>query len=246
MTDQSGFRAGLLCPDHPVPAGLIDGAGRPAGRRYDVYRNNVTVSLLRAMETAFPLVRRLIGPRRFHQTALDYVRSHPPTSPLMMFYGEGFPEFIHSVGPLSSFGYLPDAARLDLALRASYHAADCVPFDGAVLQDLGPQDLMNTRFTLAPATRILRSRWPLHDIWAVNQPGNCGKPRDIAQNVLITRPEFDPVPHPMPPGAATWMLALSEGATFASAHDRALAALPTFNLAETLGFALRTQAFAAI
>lgn len=246
MTCQSAFHAGLLDPSQPMPQGLFDGAARPAGKRYAVYRNNVTTSLVDAMKAAFPLVSKLIGEGNFTQLARLYVRKHPPTSPLMMFYGAEFPMFLADFEPLAHIGYLPDAARLDLELRHSYHAADVTPLDTTPLQTLAPEALLEATITLAPATRILRSQWPLHDIWTFNQNPDADKPRSVAQDVLITRPEFDPEPHLLPPGAAQWMTALEDGSSLGAAQDSALAEMPDFDLTASLTLALRTQAFARI
>ena len=42
---QSDFTAAILDPDAPVPPGLLDPEGRPAGKRFNVYRNNLAASL---------------------------------------------------------------------------------------------------------------------------------------------------------------------------------------------------------
>jgi hypothetical protein len=55
------FRAALFDPAAPVPAGLTGPDGRPAGARFDVYRNNVVAGLTAALETGFPTVRALVG-----------------------------------------------------------------------------------------------------------------------------------------------------------------------------------------
>ena len=44
------FVPALLDPEAAIPPGLVDRAGRAAGKRFDVYRNNVAVGLADALE----------------------------------------------------------------------------------------------------------------------------------------------------------------------------------------------------
>ncbi|MEP1768611.1 MAG: DNA-binding domain-containing protein [Sulfitobacter sp.] len=241
QVSQSQFRAALLDSTIPAPDGLIDSAGGPAGRRYDVYRNNVTVSLIEAMKVAFPLVRGLLGAQNFDSLVPMFVRAHPPLTPLMMHYGADFPAFLESIQQLSHLGFLGDVARLDLAIRASYHAADAAAFDPAILQQ-PPETLAETQLTIAPSTRVLRSRWPLFDLWRKARETDAPEPRAQAQAILITRPEFDPQVRLLPTGAATWLDALT-GMAIGPAVDAATAAAPDFDFAASLSLALQSSAF---
>ncbi|MFK7761629.1 MAG: putative DNA-binding domain-containing protein [Roseobacter sp.] len=238
---QADFREALFDANAPVPDGLHNAIGGPAGARFSVYRNNVIVSLSDALATAFPLVGKLLGAENFGRLAALYVRAHPPQSPLMMFYGEDLPTFLEHFEPLKHIGYLCDCARLDLALRRSYHGADSTAFDAGIL---GTDAGLSIRIALAPSTHIIRSPWPLFDIWRFNIEKDAPKPRPIAQDVLVTRPEFDPIPHALPKGGAIWLSHLDSGKPFDEAAQRTLDAQPDFDLTTVLQLALSTKALA--
>ncbi|AUQ73952.1 DNA-binding domain-containing protein [Phaeobacter piscinae] len=236
---QTDFTRAMMDATQPVPEGLLDATGQPAGRRFSVYRNNVAVSLTEAMHSAFPLIAKLLGKQNLDGLAGLYLRAHPPSSPLMMHYGAEFPDFLAGMEQLKHLGYLPDAARLDLALRRAYHAGDATPVDPARLAALPPEALMATRLTLAPAVALLRSPWPIYDIWRFNTEENAPKPRHMAQDVLITRPEFDPVLQELPPGGADWITALTSGATLEEALTKVQADHPDFDLSHPLALLLQ-------
>lgn len=229
------FLPALMDPARPVPAGLQDGQGRPAGRRFNVYRNNVTTSLIAALEQGFPAIARLLGAQNFAGLARAFVQANPPASRLMMHYGAGFPEFLEHTAARAQMGYLGDVARLELALRRSYHAADAAPLDPATLGDIPPARLDATIFTLAPAVELIRSPWPLHAIWTYALVPDSPKPAPQAQDVLITRPGFDPVAQPLPPGGAAFVAALIAGASLGAAHEAALAEAADFDPTTILG-----------
>ena len=246
MTGQPDFAQALLDPARPAPAGLTNPDGAPVRKRFDVYRNNVAVSLTEALETAFPVIRKLVGAGNFRTVASVYVRRHPPRSPLMMFYGADMPGFLEGFEPIRALAYLPDVARLELALRESYHAADAAPLDQAALQETPPERLMAARLRLAPALRLIRSRHPVHAIWRYNMEDGAPKPQPGGQNVLVTRPEFDPMPVALPPGGGTFAAALLTGESFGAAVEAAQTATPEFDLTAVLGLLLEGGAIIAL
>ncbi len=240
MTGQSEFRAALFDPALAVPPGLTDPQGRSAGKRFDVYRNNVVMSLIEALQSSFPVIRKLVGDEFFDGMARLFVRQHPPTSPLLMFYGAEMPGFLAGFEPAAHLGYLPDMARLELAMRRSYHAADATPIDPAALSAIAPERLDAVRITLTPATMLVRSDWPLHAIWRFNMVDGAAKPVMRPEDVLILRQGFDPVPHLVPKGGAALIAALIAGQTLGQAAETVTD--PDLDLGATLGLLLQGQA----
>lgn len=246
MVDQVEFRTALLDPARGCPDGLVDDAGRPAGRRFNIYRNNVAVSLTEALQTAFPVVAKLLGDKNFRMMAGVFLRRHPPSSPLMMFYGAEMPEFLREFEPTAKLGYLPDVARLELAMRGSYHAADAAGVPPRLLQDMPADVLLSANVSLAPSIRLVRSDWPLHAIWRYNTEQNAPKPRMAKEDVLVVRHELDPSPHLLLPGAGQFIEALLNDRPFGEAHEAALSACPEFDLAGTLGLLVGAEAITNI
>lgn len=244
--DQTDFRSALLDPANPRPLGLQDGAGHPAGRRFDVYRNNVAVSLTEALETAFPVIAKLLGAQNFKVLAGVFLRQHPPSTPLMMFYGAEMPGFLQHFEPTSKIGYLPDVARLELAIRESYHAADADPIDPAGLQAMAPDDLMSTHIQLAPSVRLVRSAWPVHSIWRFNTEPGAPKPEMQAEDVAVLRIDLDPAPHRLPPGGGAFIASLLDGNTLGDAVNTAGTDAPEFDLTATLALLIRAGAITSL
>jgi len=142
-------------------------------------------------------------------------------------------------------GYLPDVARLELAMRAAYNAADAAPIAPTALQEISPDRLMTSTFTLAPATQLIRSDWPLYSIWAFNMIDG-EKPEMRAEDVLITRPEFDPQPVALPPCGGEFVASLIAGNSFGTALDAASGRNDQFDLSTTLAALLSGGAITKI
>src|ERR1700692_3938509 len=90
----AAFAAALVDPECETPAIVAGPAGRGAVKRYNVYRNNVTVSLIDALAAVYPAVQRITGVDFFRAMARFHIRATPPRSPLLFEYGHDFPDFI--------------------------------------------------------------------------------------------------------------------------------------------------------
>lgn len=164
----SAFSAGLT--SGRLPAGLTAGVPDEATRRFAVYRNNVVVGLADALSKRFPVIERLVGHDFFHALGRIYLEAHRPTTPVLIEWGDTFPDFLTAFPPLADYPYMADVARIELARGRAYHAADAPPIPSARLAALA-SDPGSAQLGLHPSVQILRLLYPAVSIWAANQPG---------------------------------------------------------------------------
>jgi hypothetical protein len=238
------FSAALLDPDAPAP-GLVTGPrGKRAQKRYDVYRNNVTVSLIAALSSVFPAVERITGADFFRAMARFHVRETPPVSPLLFEYGRDFPDFIDRYEYARDMPWLSDVARIERAWLDAYHAADAPSLKAEALAAVPPEELGALTFRPHPATRLVCSAHPAVTIFAMNRAtGPVSRVENRAEDGLITRIDDDVTVRLLPPGGAAFLGALLAGQCLAAGVAAALEAEPGFDLSAAIGEMLAAHAF---
>lgn len=243
------FGEALWDPAAETPAGLVGPDGKTAPKRFNVYRNNVVASLCEALEQSFPAVGNLLGEDYFKALARAFVAEHPPSSPVLMWYGADYGDFIERFPPLQAYPYLADVARLEWAWLQAYHAADAAPLDPAEIGAVAPDAVGNIRFDKHPASRVFQSQWPVWDLVRANRfDANANTEVDLEkpQSVLITRPEFEVELVLLRPGGDVFVTALFDGATLAEAATAAGAHVKEFSLSDTLSDCLANGVFTTL
>lgn len=241
------FAPALLDPGRATPAAVAGPHGKAATKRYNVYRNNVTVSLINALAAVFPATQRIIGTDFFRTMARFHVRATPPTSPLLFEYGYDFPDFIERYEHAQSMPWLADVSRIERAWLDAYHAPDAEPLAPQALASILPEQLANTVLTPHPATRIVRSQYPAVTIFAANRVDGplslieASEPEDA----LVTRPGLEVAVRRLPPGGAVYLTHLIAGEPLGAAVSAAIADSPAFDLSANIGGMLEAGAFAA-
>ncbi len=232
-----GFAAALREPQRPIPPGCIGPDGAADAKRFAIYRNNIASSLIECLAESYPATRRLLGEECFRQIARWYSTQELPRSPVLIEYGEGFPDFLGQLEALAGLPYLADVARIERAWLEAYHAAEASPIAPTVLASVPADRAEQLRLTLHPTVRIVRSRFAALTIWQLNvtaadlpsTPLNAG-----GEDALICRPEAQVCARAMPEGGAEFVAALAAGEPLARAAERAACACARFDLAEHL------------
>jgi hypothetical protein len=230
---QRSFAEAILFDDAPIPATVRAASGAAHASRFGVYRNNVIAGLINAVAARYPVVRKLLWDDAFNRAAHLYVTSEPPRSPVMLEYGDSFPQFLRNVGQCAASDYLADVAELEAARTRAYHAADAKPLPRDAFAALAPEDLPDLRVTLHPSVTLLQSRFPVVSIWEANRHDNDNtvsvwKP----ECALIARRQRQVEVRVISAGAHAFLAALAEGRTIGSAIAHGMANVPCFDLAE--------------
>ena len=166
---QRDFIDRLRDAETDAPHSLGGTAASPATKRFNVYRNNVAVSLTEALAAGYPVVQKLVGDEFFMAMARIYVDQNVPRSPVMLHYGANFPEFIEAFEPARGLPFLADVARLEMAWRTAYNAADADAAGIDLLQSISPERLEDVTFSCHPSLQIISSGWPMASIWNAHQ-----------------------------------------------------------------------------
>jgi hypothetical protein len=190
-------------------AGLsLDGAAVGYAEGAQVYRRSSRAARVAALQAAYPVCGRLLGDTCFAALARDYVGASPSPSGDLNRYGGGFAGFVRArVVALPAFGRLPWLADL-AGLEWQVHRLACRGSDAQLVAGpVSPRDPACVKVRCVGHVRLLRSRWPVHRIWRMHQPGEQPVPLDPADGrcwLLVDGGHASPRVRSLP--ARLWLL----------------------------------------
>jgi hypothetical protein len=221
VSTHAAFAAGLLQPAQPAPAGWRGRDARDRSYRYAVHRNTATHALVGAFESAYPVMRALLGAECFGRVARDCARAHPPRTPVLAEYVSVLPDFIAGTSLVADVPYLGEIAWLEAACLRVYHAADVAPLSTTAWQVLhaDPQRLAGASLQLHPACAWRACTHAAADLWLAHMRAERPELAQLdaidsarAQDVLVWRDRDGRVQvAALPPGSASAFTALAAG-----------------------------------
>lgn len=169
---QEVMRVLALDGNAEIPAFIRPGA--LAARGLAAYRNTARANLHNALRGVYPVVERLVGTGFFTLAAEKHIDSTPSTRGDLNRYGAEFPAFLRSFQPAASLPYLADVAALEWACHEVHGAPEANPGSFDHLRTVAPEDYERLVPRLHPAVRLLKSPYPVLDIWRKNQSAYAG------------------------------------------------------------------------
>ena len=232
---QQGFRRALLSGDDTAITPLVGGDPAQAGGRITIHRNNVFVSLTKALEDTFPVVCRLVDGRFFAYAADEFIRAHPPARVCLAEYGAEFPGFLADFEPCRTLPYLPDVARLEWLMSMAAYADDATPLSPSALAGIAPDETPRLVLRLHDSVHLMNSRWPIDAIWCANRAGSSDE-IDLLPGVRleVRRRGSEIVLRTLDAAVYAFRQTLRQGLPLELATDAALATDESFDLAAGL------------
>jgi hypothetical protein len=228
-------------PPEPALLASIGDAPRAAAR-LGIYKNNVVVRLIEALEASYPIVKRLAGDAFFRFAAQSYLAVRPPRSALLQHYGARFPAFLSGFAPAASVPYLADVARLERLYMRAFHATDRTPVDvQSAAQAQGG-------LKLHPSAGLMTSPHPVSRIFALHRRDGEVEETELPWEqewLLVSRPQRHVEIRRLSAAVYAMAKALGGGHSLASATSVARAADSGVGPDEALATLIRSGAFVA-
>lgn len=172
---QSHFASAVLRGDDRAVAAMVVGDGIASERRLAIHRNHLRITLTEALAATFPALRSVVGVEAFEPAATAFVRWMPPTSPCLHEYGGEFPGFLAGLRPGRPF--LGDLGRLEWAINRAFHAPEKPALVPERLADIAGDDADDLVFSLQPSLGLIRSPFPIDDLWEAAEADALGPSR---------------------------------------------------------------------
>jgi hypothetical protein len=134
--------------------------------RWHVYAHGYLARMVEVLGLEYAAIRRILGEEAFEALVERYLGVFPPRSFDLGRAGDRLAAFLEFDRLAVDLPFLPDLARLERTLAASFVAADGEPTSWEQLRRRSPEELLALRFGLLPGVALVRSSWPLDELWA--------------------------------------------------------------------------------
>jgi hypothetical protein len=188
---QRSFAAALFADDGEPASADIRACGIDGRARLGIYRAQLHGAFARTLALEYPVIERLVGREYFQELSREFQAAHPSRSGNLQPIGTPFAAFLEQRFGGGPYDYFVDVAELEWAIEECRGAREARAFDRQSLTSVDPARYADLHFEFHPACRLVSSRYPLLDIWRVNQSACAAEnPIDLASSatrVLVQR-----------------------------------------------------------
>jgi len=159
---QRDFSSHLFDKKNTIVIKNISSAKDEALARLNVYRNNVYSNFESVLSSTFPIIKKILGEKKFEQLIEKYCLKFPSQSGNLDEFGLKFPNLFLQDKAL----YLKDLARLEILFHQSVFTQKIEnKFDIKKFQKLSPEKFYDLAFTIHPHCKLFSSKFAIFSIW---------------------------------------------------------------------------------
>ncbi len=141
-----------------------------SAQRLEVYADAYYLRLRGVLADDFPRTAALLGEERFNRLVRRYLKAHPSSAPSVRHLGRAMSQFIR--GDQTAPPWTADLAALEWARVDAFDAPDDEPITLSALAEIDPSRWPNLRLTPVRSLSVLSAAWPVHRLWAQEDPAN--------------------------------------------------------------------------
>lgn len=134
-----------------------------AEERMAIYSEAYLARLMECLAQEYPALKRLIGPRTFHEICRAYLERFPSRSPSLNPLGRGLPEFLSGRVKMARRKAAKDLASLEAAMSEVFDGEAALELTPSDLRKIPPQTLAGSRLEFVPPFRLLVLDHPVND-----------------------------------------------------------------------------------
>jgi hypothetical protein len=211
---QAAFWRALTDPDGaPGILPLVrEGGTISPGERFGIYAGMYQARLIDALREDFSKLAAALGDERFADLMRAYLAAHPSSHPSLGRLGEGLPKFVADGRVPGLPHFAADLARLEWVRVEVFAAPDRRPLSVEELRAVPLDAWPGLRWSLVPATRVLKLDWPVHELWA--DAGSAGSMARRKVTLRVWRDGFVVYQAPMAPAEDRALARLAAGEAF--------------------------------
>jgi hypothetical protein len=183
---------------------LIEGSASLSGaERLAIYGRAYFARLADCFRAEFPCLLQLLGEELFGQFVTTYLHRHPPRSYTLHHLAKHFPKYLAETRPDAGAppeeredwpDFIIDLAVLERTFVEVYDgpgAEDLPPVSALEILGLSTENLVRSRFMLAPCVRLMAFRYPVHGYFsAVRKNRQPLVPAPADSFLAVTRSDY--------------------------------------------------------
>jgi len=190
--------------------------------RIAVYRDGYPGRVLDALREAYPAIANICGEGSFANLTRRYLRDREVHRSSLNDIGRRLPDHCARDPLATGLPFLADLARLEWEVLRAFHSRDEAPVDPAAFAAWDMGDWERAVFEFQPSVRIVRSTWPICDLWEARRTPRGEIDIDLTdrpQAVLVRREADDVDCVVLSTHEAVVLESLSRGATLTATLD---------------------------